>query len=581
VNWFRRSFGAKLLSALFGTVLLLLLITFIVVRGETARQIDDVTTQAIERAERLFGELTDLQRQQTARLAEPLTEQRDIVRMDEWIRSGDFLSLSLEVDYEMQLAGLPNALLVFTDADGQPVLTIVEGESISTPGADPAGIGPMAAALLASDDLEKTGYRLVEEQLYGVTSLYIEDLGGRPVGTITFGLPISATDVADIGMIGGFDACFYVGGRCVISTPGVDEELTNLMDEAATTTDPLRTSIAGRDLFVSAAPLDPEDLSQGLRVIAIPLDDVLVPFERIERALALGGGVALLLSALVGVALSRSLTRPMKALVAATGRVAEGDYEAEVSVTSHDEMGTLASAFNEMARGLLAREQFRAVLNKVVSRDVAEELMKGEVELGGESRLVTVLFADIRSFTPLTEGMEPQEVIALLNECMEYLSDAIDEEGGVVDKFIGDAVMAVFGAPVTQDDHARRAIAAAMRMRVGMATLNAIRAARGDKPLSIGVGINSGVAVAGNMGSSNRMNYTVVGDVVNLASRLAGQAARGEILISGATLRIAGPGLKAPPLGGRALKGFSAEVEVYAVESFTQDGSPAASRASA
>jgi adenylate cyclase len=237
-----------------------------------------------------------------------------------------------------------------------------------------------------------------------------------------------------------------------------------------------------------------------------------------------------------------------------------------------------------MTRGLLLRERYRAVLSKVVSQDVAEELMKGDVELGGESRLVTVIFADIRGFTPLTEGMEPQEVIGLLNECMEYLSQAIDAEGGVVDKFIGDAVMAVFGAPAAQDDHARRAVRAAIRMRVAMATFNAIRASRGDEGLAIGVGVNSGVAVAGNMGSSNRMNYTVVGDVVNLASRLSDQAQPGEILIGGSTLSLAGPGLKASPLGGRALKGFSAEVEVYSVEALTDTDSGEAfdsSRASA
>jgi adenylate cyclase len=100
-----------------------------------------------------------------------------------------------------------------------------------------------------------------------------------------------------------------------------------------------------------------------------------------------------------------------------------------------------------------------------------------------------------------------------------------------------------------------------------MRELNDVRAARGEPPLGVGVGINSGVAVAGNMGSSNRLNYTVVGDTVNLASRLAGQARSGEILIGGATLRLAGEGLHAPPLGGRSLKGFSTEVEVYAVES--------------
>jgi len=569
VTWFRESFGAKLLAALGGTVLLLLIITFIVVRRETARQVDIVTTRAISSAERLFAELTELQRQQAAQLARPFTEQRAILRLDAQIQGDDFVLMALEVDYEMQRAGLPDALLVFTDAEGQPVLSIIQGESIL--GADPAGIAPIAEELLASDEIDATAYRLVDGRLYSVTSLYIEDLAGRAVGTITFGLPIDATDVEDIGAIGGFEACFHVEGRCVVGTPGVDAELTALMNEAVSSGVPLRTRAGGREIFITPELLDATDPFQGLRVTAVPLDDVLVPFERIQQALMFGGGGALLLSALIGIALSRSLTRPMRDLVAATGRVAEGDFGAEVNVTSQDEMGTLAKAFNDMTRGLLLRERYRAVLNKVVSQDVAEELMRGDVELGGESRLVTVLFADIRGFTPLTEGMEPQEVIGLLNECMEHLSQAIDAEGGVVDKFIGDEVMAVFGAPVTQNDHARRAVASAVRMRVGMATFNAVRRSRGDQPLAIGVGINSGVAVSGNMGSSNRMNYTVVGDVVNLASRLTGVARPGEILISGATLRLVGPGIEAPPLGGRALKGFSSEVEVYAVESLSDD----------
>lgn len=565
MSWLRRSFSAKLLAALAGTVLLLVVVTFIVVRVETARQVAVVTSRAIESAERLFGELTDLQRRQAAQLARPFTQGRSLQRLDDLMDSGDFPLLALEVDYEMQRADLPDALLVFTDAQGQPVVSIIGGESIL--GEDPAGIAPIAQELLAGDDLSATSYRLVDGRLYSVTSLYIEDLARRPVGTITFGLPIGEGDVENIGAIGGFEACFHVEGRCVLSTSGVGEELRSLMDETAESGASLQTEASMGPLFVSAQPLDAADPARGLRVIAVPLGAVAAPFDRIQRALVLGGGGALLLSALVGIWLSRSLTRPMRSLVEATGRVADGDYSTEVEAESHDEMGALANAFNEMTRGLQRRERERAVLDKVVSSDVAEELLKGELVLGGESRFVTVLFADIRNFTPLTEGMEPQEVIALLNDCMEHLSRAIDAEGGVVDKFIGDEVMAVFGAPVTQDDHARRAVAAAMRMRVEMATFSALRESRGDPPLAIGVGINSGIAVAGNMGSSNRLNYTVVGEMVNLASRLADQAGPGEILISGETLRLVGEGIKAPALGVRAFKGFSSEVEIYAVES--------------
>ena len=567
MNWLRESFAAKLLTALLGTVGLLLLVMYAVVQGETARQIDGVVTRSIENAETLFAELNELQRQQSARLAAPFTEGiRARALLDETIDAGDYEYLGEMVDYEMQLAGLEDVLLVFTDDQGTPVLSMVNRERII--GADPAVIEPIASRLLSGEELETTAYRFVEGHIYHVTALYI-DLGTAPVGTITFGLPLRSIDLDRVGQIGGFETCFRVETSCAVHTAGVDDELLSVMETLPVTAETVRISAGGREWSVRAQYLTPDDAAQGTRILAVPLDEVVAPFERIRDALLLGGGGSLLLSGLLGVALSRNLTRPVRSLVAATERVAGGDYDTEVSASSRDEIGTLAKAFNDMTRGLLLRERYRSVLNKVVSRDVAEELMKGDVELGGENRLVSVLFADIRGFTALTEGMEPQEVIRLLNECMERLSHAIDAQGGVVDKFIGDEVMAVFGAPVTQEDHAHRAIAAALRMQAEMEAFNEMRTQRGEVPLGIGVGINSGVAVAGNMGSTNRLNYTVVGDVVNLASRLAGQAKAREILISEATFRLAGDRVVAPLLGGRSLKGFSSEVAVYSVEGWS------------
>ncbi|MEX2048863.1 MAG: adenylate/guanylate cyclase domain-containing protein [Gemmatimonadota bacterium] len=564
MNWLQESFGAKVLAALLGTVGLLLLITFVVISGETDRQVEAVVDRTVENAGQLFGELNELQQQQATRLVRPFTDGvRAVVILDASIRDGDYVYLADVVDYEMQLAGLSDVLLVFTDAAGAPILSLVGGQRILE--GDPASVAPLAERLLEGDEIESTAYRVVDGRLYSVTSLYME-LQLRPIGTITFGLPTEPTDVERIGRIGGFEACFHVDGACVVHTVGVEGELLELMRATVGADEAVRVRAADREWSLRSEPLLPNDPSQGARIVAVPLDEVLAPFERIRRALLLGGGGSLALSALLGVALSRSLTRPVRELVAATGRVAGGDYETEVQVASRDEIGTLAIAFNDMTRGLLLRERYRAVLNKVVSQDVATELLRGDVELGGENRSVTVLFADIRGFTALTDGMEPQQVIGLLNECMEYLSQAIDAEGGVVDKYIGDEVMAVFGAPVTQDDHALRAVRAALRMREGMTAFNALRQTRGEAPLGVGAGINSGVAVAGNMGSKSRLNYTVVGDVVNLASRLAGQAQAGQILVSGATLGLAGSDVVAPPLGGRSLKGFSAEVEVYAVE---------------
>lgn len=562
MRWLRESFGAKLLAALLGAVGLLLIVTYVVVRAETSTQVAIVVERTIRSADALFEQLNELQRQQAARLARPFTESvRAVALLRASLEAGDYDYLADQVDYEVQLAGQSDVFLAFTDSEGRPVLSLVRGMRVVSE--DPTDVAPLAERLLAGEE-EVTAYRLVGDRLYHVTALYVA-LAGRPVGTITFGLPIQEAEIQRIGEIGGFEACLQVDGQCAVGTPGVEGALGAAMG-VAIEGDSRRLNVDGLEWSISAELLDPDDHAQWRRIVAVPLEEVLAPFERIQRALLIGGGSALLLSALFGAALSRSLTSPVRALVAATGRVAQGDYGTEVKVDSRDEMGTLADAFNDMTRGLLLRERYRSVLDKVVSQDVAAELLKGDVELGGENRLVTILFADIRGFTALTEGMEPQRVIGLLNECMECLSQAIDVEGGVVDKFIGDEVMAVFGAPVTQDDHAQRAVAAALRMRAGMADLNEARQARGERPLGVGVGINSGIAVAGNMGSTNRLNYTVVGDAVNLASRLAGQAKAGEILISEATRQLAGESVRAQMLGGRALKGFSSEIEVYAVE---------------
>lgn len=564
----RESFGAKLLSALLGTVGLLLIVTFTVVRTVTARQVDLVTARTTQNAGTLFEERNELQQRVVARIAGPFTEgRRALIALREAIANNDVEQLAGQVEYEMQLNDLDDALVVFTDDEGVPVLSMLGGGRYD--GGDPAGVQPIAEQLLLGDTLlELRGYRVVDGVMYNVRSIYME-LAARPIGVIVFGMPVEARDIQAIGSVGGFEACLEAGGTCVVETEGVaaSTDLRTAMLSAVDRGTPLRVSTGGARWSIQSEPLVPDQSSAGHRVVAVPLDPVLAPYASIQRALFFGGLGALLLAALVAGMLSRSLTRPVRILVDASRRVAEGDYETVVEVDSRDEMKTLADAFNAMTRGLLTREQYRSVLNKVVSPDIAAELMKGDVELGGENRELSVLFADIRGFTPLTEGMEPQQVIALLNDCMERLSNAVDMEGGVVDKFIGDELMAVFGAPVGQPDHALRAVSAAVRMREAIGEMNHARSVRGERPIQVGIGVATGVAVAGNMGSTDRMNYTVLGDIVNLAARLTSSAGPGEILVSSATRAAAGHACVAQALGGRSLKGFASEIEVFAVES--------------
>ncbi|MBI3814988.1 MAG: PAS domain S-box protein [Nitrospinae bacterium] len=174
---------------------------------------------------------------------------------------------------------------------------------------------------------------------------------------------------------------------------------------------------------------------------------------------------------------------------------------------------------------------------KYVARQVVEKILsgKGQIKLQGERQHVTVLFADVRGFTKLAENMEPENVVALLNKYFNMVVDIIFKYEGVLDKFIGDNVMAVFGAPIKSDNDEERAVSAAIEIQSGIEKFNIARKSDGEEPIFVGIGINTGEAVVGNIGSEKRMDYTVIGDTVNVADRIQSSALGGEILISSVT----------------------------------------------
>lgn len=233
--------------------------------------------------------------------------------------------------------------------------------------------------------------------------------------------------------------------------------------------------------------------------------------------------LAIVCISLIGVVLlARGFTQPVLSLSRRVRRIEQGDYSPatiDERVSGRDEVAELAQSIDVMASGLAEKEKVRDLLGKVVSHEIAEELLSRQIELGGEEKIVTVLFADIHGFTSLSETQTPSQTLQMLNTCLEQICHAIESNGGVVDKFTGDAVMALFGAPVTHTDDAARAASAVLAIQQAMATLNE---KAGGHSLGIGVGLHTGLVVAGNMGSRNRMNYTVIGDAVNLASRLEG-----------------------------------------------------------
>lgn len=295
--------------------------------------------------------------------------------------------------------------------------------------------------------------------------------------------------------------------------------------------------------------------------------------EASRRLLIIAFGVLILALILLEI-IAKQVTKPITSLADATALVVEGRYDAvklpDVPEGSHNEVSVLTIAFKNMVRGLVDRERIRAVLNKCVSKEVADELLSHPIEVGGEVKEAAVLFADIRNFTGLTERMEPQEVISLLNEYMTWVSTIIDHHRGVIDKYIGDEVMALYGAPLPMDHAALQAIATAIQLMARLREWNGEREARGLRKVNIGIGVHYGEMVAGNMGGEQRQNYTVLGANVNLASRLCSEAEPMEILITERTYLQpdVADHISVEEHGLMQFKGFSEPMKTYRVVGF-------------
>ncbi len=228
------------------------------------------------------------------------------------------------------------------------------------------------------------------------------------------------------------------------------------------------------------------------------------------------GGVVLCFGLLVTWLNARAVVAPILAVRDAMQRVEDGDLDVGVQVYDGTELGQLQAGFNQMVAGLHDRERLRDLFGKHVGRDVAEAAAAGQVELGGETRVVSVLFVDLVGSTQLATDRDPAEVVEVLNRFFAVVVEEVDRHRGLVNKFIGDAVLAIFGAPVELDDHAGQALAAARAM--------AARLADEVPDVGAGIGVATGDAVAGNVGEESRFEYTVIGDAVNAAARISDRA---------------------------------------------------------
>jgi adenylate cyclase len=289
----------------------------------------------------------------------------------------------------------------------------------------------------------------------------------------------------------------------------------------------------------------------------------------LRRELAIGVALVLLAGLFVAHQVTLSIRRPLDTLGDFAHRIGTGDLTGRVALSGRDVAGRLATSLNEMADGLQERDHVKEVFGRYVATQVSTQILNGQVNLGGDSRGVTILFSDIRNFTGMSEQMTPSQVVTFLNDYFTEMVDAVFEQNGMLDKFMGDGLMAVFGAFGDTPDHPRRAVLAALRMKSLLAKINGERAMAGKPPVTIGIGIHSDEVIVGNIGSRKRLEFTVVGDGVNVSSRLQGlnKDFGTTILVSETTFAALKDEFECRLMPETPLRGKSKELKLYEVVS--------------
>ena len=323
----------------------------------------------------------------------------------------------------------------------------------------------------------------------------------------------------------------------------------------------------GEDLFLFERSITYQGLTIGRAYLVISQKNILQSIRNAKAYILVITLIIIVIGILLSVIFGIYFSRPIRKLQESAKALGTGDFDQRVQFRRNDEIGDLGSAFNEMAEGLSEREKIRETFGKYVTPEIRDEILSGRIPFDGERRMATVLFSDLRDFTPYVEGHSPEEVIKGLRSYFTAMQKAISLNNGLVLQYVGDEIDTVFGVPLWYEDHAKKALMAALEMRTSLEKLNRTRTAEGLIPFRHGIGIHTGEVLAGNTGSEDRLSYTLIGSTVNLASRIEGLTKKFgcDILASEETVkRLTGSfNLKKEP--PQMVKGYSKPITVYQV----------------
>ena len=322
---------------------------------------------------------------------------------------------------------------------------------------------------------------------------------------------------------------------------------------------------SGSRVLNLSRPITFRDKELGTAHVGISLDFIKDLIRKETVSILILSLFIILLGIAIAILLGIEFSRPISKLVLATQQIGKGNFQYRIDMVRKDEFGDLATSFNYMAKELWNKLMIQKSFGRYVSPDVLDMILTHPEDswLKGTQNEATILFTDVRGFTSYTESKKPEEVVEDLNEYFAIATQCVLEYGGYVDKFIGDAVLAVFGVPIAHANHAERAVRAMVALQRQLRE----RAGQSHNVLlsKIGIGINSGVVVSGTLGSQVKMEYTVIGDSVNIASRLNHQAGPGEIIISKSVYDQTINLVSVKALPPQPIKGKSEIVEVFQV----------------
>ncbi len=438
------------------------------------------------------------------------------------------------------------------------------------------GMGVLAAALyqhhagMMRDQTRDFGEVLASQLAASVTEPLI---AGQP-----FDLDVLLASVARSERILGAAVYNNEGGEVASSGLLPREQLINL---AATEIMLTRRSFRAwdqqqptfRQAIAFVSPVRFKDVTAGYVLVVISAEAVVAIYQRSFQVIVIITVLLSLSISALAIVMGRRLSQPIRSLVKATEEIGEGNLT-PIKAGGRDEIGRLIDRINDMRQDLEKKSQVENRLEQLLTKDVAQQILQNldSVNVGGEPVEATVMFADIVGFTEISEQLTAQEVSEFLNDFFSYVSRCCRYYEGNIDKYMGDCIMVVFGAPTPNDNHQHYALACAVSMQRIIRELNVLRLRQNKFPVHLRIGINSGGMVAGMIGSEQKMEYTVVGGVVNTASRLCGEAGPGQIFIDEVLYRQVSRRhqITVDSLGATQLRGLSAERFVYNVRDIEQ-----------